>query len=78
MDIVDGKLGEAGKYELDLVDGKLMATVEAAGGPVKGSASLEVNGEAVWDLLLGKAKAAIPGKYDDILIDALKAAVFGK
>lgn len=78
MDIVEGKIGEAGKYELDLVDGKLMAKVDAASGPVKGSAALELDGLAVYDLIVGKVQAAIPGKIDDAIFAMGRAALFGK
>jgi hypothetical protein len=71
-DIVDGKLGEVGSYDLEFKSGKLSFKLQAA-HPVGVSAGVvvEVSADAVLDAL---AKA-IPGAIDDALLGVLKSAL---
>lgn len=73
MDLLDGKIGSVGAYELDLVAGKLVVKVNVAAPEGVGSVALvlELDGCAVLDVV---AKA-IPGTIDDALIGVAKAAL---
>lgn len=67
-DIVDGKLGEHGSYDVEFKGGKLVAKVDySPAGGVKGGAFIELEAEAVKEAI----KKAIPGQYDDVALDLL-------
>lgn len=74
-DIIDGKIGEVGAYDVEFKGGKLVAKAgvfkePVAGVVVKADVSMEVGARAVLEAL----KKAIPGQVDDFFIDqALKA-----
>lgn len=70
-DILDGKIGEVGAYDLEFKSGKLSFKV---GVSVKGAtASVAVELEA--DALLDAIAAKIPGQIDDAVLGLLKAAL---
>lgn len=69
-DIVDGKIGDKGAYDVEFKGGKLVAKVEyEVVGGVKGSLLVELGAEAVF----GALKKAIPGEIDDKILDGALA-----
>lgn len=70
-DIVEGKLGEVGGYDLEFKGGKLTFEIKLNVGV---GVKAEVGAEAVIDAI---AKA-IPGQIDDAILGVLKAALTGK
>ena len=74
-ELVHGKLGEAGDYDLTLTkEGNLCVVLKAAVGPMKAGVTLELDSAEVLDVI---AKA-IPGTLDDAILGAAKAALTGK
>jgi hypothetical protein len=74
-DIVDGKIGNVGSYDVEFKDGKLKAQVAASPAEgVSAGAFIEIDAAMVLDAL---AKA-IPGTIDDALLGVAKAALLGK
>lgn len=73
-DIVDGKLGEVGAYDVEFKDGYLSAKAQVlakvASGIVEivGELEVRVGAEAVIEAL----KKAIPGEIDDAILDGAK------
>ena len=72
-DILDGKIGEAGAYDVEFKGGKLLAKVDVGSGPFTGKVELAIDAGKVMDEL----KKAIPGQIDDAVIDLIKAALIG-
>ena len=70
-DIVDGKVGELGAYDVEFKGGKLVARLEAGKSGLKAAVLLEVEADVVIDAL----KAAIPGQIDDAVLEILKVAL---
>jgi hypothetical protein len=75
-DLVDGKIGDVGSYDVEFKGGKLVAKAgvahdPAAGVSLKADVSIEIGAAAVLDAL---AKA-IPGTFDDALISLAKGAL---
>lgn len=70
-DILDGKIGEVGSYDLEFKGGKLVAKVQAGAHGISGGAFVEVSSDAVIDAI----KKAIPGKVDDFVLEGLKVAL---
>lgn len=71
-DIVDGKIGTVGEYDVEFKGGKLVAKVSAK--PAEGvNAEMLVEVEA--SLVLDAIARAIPGKIDDAVIGVIKAAL---
>lgn len=70
-DLLDGKLGELGMYDVEFKGGKLVAKVAASKSGVSAGVELSVDAE----LVLNALKAAIPGQIDDAVIDLVKAAL---
>ncbi len=70
-DIVDGKLGEVGAYDLEFKGGKLVAKISAGKAGISGGAFIEIDAEIVLDALA----AAIPGTIDDAVLGLVKAAL---
>jgi hypothetical protein len=70
-DIVDGKIGEVGAYDLEFKNGKLSFKVSALKSGVSVSALVEAEADAVIDAM---AKA-IPGQIDDAVFGLIKAAL---
>lgn len=70
-DLVDGKIGEVGAYDVEFKGGKLVAKVSAQ---VHGlNAAVELSADS--DLVIEALKAAIPGKIDDAVLDLVKLAL---
>lgn len=68
-DILDGSLGNKGAYDLEFKGGKLVAKLGYSPlGGVSGSVLVEVEASVVLDAL---AKA-IPGTFDDAIIEGAK------
>ncbi len=70
-DIVDGKIGELGSYDVEFKGGKLLAKAGIAKAGVSGSVEIAIDSDVILDAL----KAAVPGQIDDVLIDLVKAAL---
>lgn len=71
-DIVDGKIGTVGEYDVEFKGGKLVAKVTAK--PTAGvSAGVVVEIEA--DAVLDAIAKAIPGTIDDAVLNIAKAAL---
>jgi NADPH-dependent curcumin reductase CurA len=69
--LVDGSIGPEAKYDLEVKNGEVVVTIDYKGADARAKleAALSV------DQYLEKLKAAIPGKIDDYIIDALKKAM---
>lgn len=68
-DIVEGKLGSVGAYDVEFKGGKLTAKVGVEHVGLSASLVLEMGAAAVFEAL----KKAIPGTIDDAILDgALK------
>lgn len=75
-DIVDGKLGNMGAFDVEFKGGYLVGKVEvkapiAGVVDVSGVVEVRVGAEAVIEAI----KKAIPGKVDDAILDVVKAAL---
>lgn len=70
-DLLDGKLGSVGKYDIEFKEGKLKALVDAELPIGKAQLVVELGADAVLDAL---AKA-IPGQVDDAVFGLLKTAL---
>lgn len=73
-DILEGTVGEVGKYDLEFKGGKLVLTFDAEtsvgeGGIVKASSKNKI--EIDKGPLLAAIKKIIPGTADDVVIDML-------
>ena len=73
MEIVDGKLGTVGDYDLFIKDGQLQFVLNAkvVSDGIKAGVSLSIDASVLLDLL---AKA-IPGTLDDAIIAVAKEAI---
>lgn len=71
MDMVQGKIGTVGDYDIQFVEGKLVITAKANYGVGSTSVVQSLDAGAVLDAL---AKA-IPGTIDDSIIGVIKAAI---
>lgn len=69
VDILDGKIGNVGEYDLEFKDKKLVFKVGVKGGMVENTTSVDAK------LVLAALKKAIPGTVDDALIGALEAGL---
>lgn len=70
-DLLDGKLGEVGTYELDLVNGMLV--VKGGTNPSDigyAKAEVGVNALAGVKAVVKKIEDAIPGEYDNLVLEA--------
>lgn len=76
-ELVEGKLGSVGKYDVALKGGSLEADLTAESQFVDLSVSVKVKGAAVLDVVVAKfvanVKAKIPGPIDDMILDAVVA-----
>lgn len=70
-EIIGAAIGPEAKVDLKLKDGALVVEVVYAGAD--GYASLAVGIKP--DAFIDKLKAAIPGSLDDMVLEALKAAM---
>lgn len=75
-DILDGKIGNVGGYDLEFKDGKLSFVVDIAapGGLISGKLGVALDAAAVIDALT----KAIPGQIDDAVLNLIKAALLAK
>ena len=73
-EIAQGSIGSVGKYEVEFKEGKLVARMEAAGGPLEAGIVIKLDAGKVFDAIAD----AIPGKYDDVALGMIKAAVLGQ
>ena len=72
-ELVQGKIGEVGKYDVAFKEGKLVIEVGASVAIGEAGLSVKIGAKQVLDAI----KAAIPGKIDDAIIDVLEAALIG-
>lgn len=70
-DIVDGKIGTVGAYDLEFKGGKLSFKVGVAFEGMSADVVLAIDSDGVLDAL---AKA-IPGQIDDTILSVVKAAL---
>lgn len=59
-DILDGKIGEVGSYEVDFKDGKLVASAKASVEGVEAQMSITVSGKALLDGIAKKIGGPVP------------------
>lgn len=69
--MLEGNIGPEAKYDLKIEKGEVVVLLDYKGADAR--AKLEA--AMPIDAWLEKLKAAIPGKIDDYLIDALKKAM---
>lgn len=72
-DIVEGKIGDVGSYDVEFKGGKLVCKAGIAkeatpGVSVKADLSIEIEATKVIDAI----EKAIPGHFDDIALELLK------
>lgn len=70
-DIIDGKIGSVGGYDLEFKGGKLMFKVNVAWNGLAAEIGVGVDADGVIDAI---AKA-IPGQIDDQVLALVKAAL---
>lgn len=75
IDIIDGKVGEIGAYDVELKGGKLTAKIGVAGpnGVLSAEIQVAIDGKVIFE----KIKAAIPGTADDAILSIVEAALLG-
>lgn len=71
MEIVEGKLGAVGDYDLEVVGGKVIMKLGVKHGALAAALSVELDAVALMDVLA----AAIPGTIDDAVLGVIKAAL---
>lgn len=67
-EVAQGPIGSEGKYEVKFVGLDLLLSLQYDGQQIDGSVNLKIDGKAVLEAL----KAAIPGKYDDVIISMIE------
>ena len=72
-DIVDGKLGTVGAYDVEFKSGKLCFSISANVPVGEAVVMLKLDAAAILDVI---AKA-IPGTIDDVVLGVAKAALSG-
>jgi len=80
MDIAQGKIGDIGEFELDLVGGNFVVKAGVKKGLIDNAIVIE-NVTAVTvtpKVFLDQLKKLIPGEVDDKVIDMLYAAFMPK
>jgi hypothetical protein len=70
-DIVDGKIGSMGAYDVEFKGGKLQAKLVFSHPVGEATVNIAIGSDAVIEAL----KAAIPGKVDDAILEVLKSAL---
>ena len=70
-DIVEGKIGEVGAYDLEFKEGKLQFKVGVEKVGLEAELKLAIGAAAVLEAI----KKAIPGQVDDAIIGVLEAAL---
>lgn len=71
MDIVNQQIGPEDTVKVSLEGGKLVITNSYAGKQVGADVSIKVDAKAFLEML----KVAIPGKFDDVVIDVVEGAL---
>lgn len=71
MDVVDKKLGPEDEVKVSLVGGKLIITNSYQGKQLGVDVAITADAKAFLDQL----KAAIPGNWDDLVIDVVEGAL---
>ena len=71
MEISQGQLGPEAKYSLKFSGGKLLVELEYQGAELMGGVKLGLGVDQLMDAL----KAAIPGQFDDMVIELAKQAL---
>lgn len=72
--IADGKIGAEGEYKVDFSDGRLRIEASYTGKGLRAGSFVE--GDAVY--LVDKITDAIPGEWDDELLDGLAEKILSK
>ena len=67
--ILSGKIGDVGQYAVEFKGGKLVSKVDVASPVIEAGAYVNIPAEAV----IAALKAAIPGHFDDVLLDGALA-----
>lgn len=70
-EIKQGEIGAEANYSLSVVDGKLKLAIKYDGKQADAELAIMLDGSAFLD----KLAAAIPGKIDDMVINAIKGAL---
>ncbi|HTL13061.1 MAG TPA: hypothetical protein VL588_11260 [Bdellovibrionota bacterium] len=70
-DIVEGKVGAVGEYDVKFEDGKLVADVGVGKFGVSAQVGVAIEAAAVFAAI----KKAIPGTIDDLVLDAALALI---
>lgn len=71
MDIKEGTIGAEGKYDVEIVDGQVVAKASFKGAGYSTKADFQL--DIVY--ILEQVKAKIPGSIDDIAISILQNAL---
>lgn len=69
--IVGGKVGSVGAYDVKFVGGQLAAELVVEEGPFAGNLSVKIDAGKVLDAIAD----AVPGQIDDAVIALIKAAL---
>jgi hypothetical protein len=72
-DILDGKIGNVGAYDLEFKGGKLSFKIGASTDVGSVDVVVSVGAHQVLEAI----KKAIPGEIDNTIIDILKKAILG-
>jgi len=70
-DIVDGKIGAVGAYDVEFKEGKLVAKLDVEKVGVGASVAVFIKAEAVLEAI----KKAIPGQIDDAVLNILEGVL---
>ena len=73
-DIVDGKIGAVGAYDLEFKEGALQFKIQAAHSGASVELVIKADAAGVLDALA----AAIPGQVDNAIFGVMKAALVGQ
>lgn len=73
-EIVEGKIGTVGAYDVEFKNGMLVAKV---GGSHEIGLTVAVEVSVSAHAVLAAIKKAIPGQIDDAILDVLEAALVG-
>ena len=71
-ELVQGSIGQAGKYEIAVKNGELVLDVSASVGPAKIAIVADLDAKSVLLAGMEWLKAKIPGQIDDTVINLLE------
>lgn len=71
QELTSGNIGDVGKYEVDFVDGKLVAKANASSNGIDAKMEISISGKAVLDGIAAKIGGAIPAEIAAFLESAL-------